>query len=147
LLVVLLVPLSRGFDAAYIYDDRAGPGVPGMNALVAGAFPGRDTNATRAASVGIRSLSGAGDEIAGALGRSRVTIRTSSGRYHVDLRGRAHFDKALGEYVSTPHVRFDTLRRNPSDPSLFNFVRGPVRPATWQDIRIVEEYLMRTGQL
>lgn len=140
--VVTTAPLS-------FYDVPTDSRVPGFVPAATKEVhpPGHGSNATRGSTVGIRSLSGASDEMAGALGRSRVTIRTPRGRYHVDLRGRAHFDKSLRQYVSTPHVRFDALHVSPSDPSLFNLVRGPVRPASWQDIRIVEKYLRRSGQL
>jgi hypothetical protein len=95
---------------------------------------------------GFSGVANAANSIARTIGRNRVTIRTATGRIHIDLRGRAHFEKTLGEYVSTPHVRFDMARVSPRDSSTY-YVRGTVRPATWADIRMVSEFLGRTAGL
>lgn len=39
---------------------------------------------------------------------NRVSIDTPNGRLSVDLEGKAHFEKTVGQQVPTPHVKIET---------------------------------------
>jgi hypothetical protein len=39
------------------------------------------------------------------IGKNSVPYRTSSAMGHIDLKGKAHFDKASGTRIPTPHVQ------------------------------------------
>jgi RHS repeat-associated protein len=72
-------------------------------------------------------------------GRNRVVIETPSGRMTVDLEGAAHFEKSLGRDVPTPHVKFETRHVGPN--GRVTYTSGPVRDATYADLRLVERKL------
>jgi RHS repeat-associated protein len=72
-------------------------------------------------------------------GRNRVVIETPSGRMTVDLEGAAHFEKSLGRDVPTPHVKFETKHVGPN--GRVTYTSGPVRDATYADLRLVERKL------
>ncbi|HEX8051734.1 MAG TPA: LamG-like jellyroll fold domain-containing protein [Thermoleophilaceae bacterium] len=76
-------------------------------------------------------------------GKNRVTINTPGGRMVVDLQGKAHYSKAQGRNVPTPHVKMQTRNQNPLDPNQFTFSDSDVFSAGWQEIRIVRQALSR----
>lgn len=76
-------------------------------------------------------------------GKNRVQIETPNGRMTIDLEGKAHFEKALQTAIDTPHVRFDTRHIGPNGQ--VSYTAGPVRPATHDDLRIVERILRDRG--
>jgi hypothetical protein len=45
------------------------------------------------------------DQLSHALGKNSVAFETPSVKGHIDLRGKAHFDKATRLRIPTPHVQ------------------------------------------
>jgi len=76
-------------------------------------------------------------------GRNRVSVETPTGRLSVDLQGKAHFEKALGRLVDTPHTKFETRHTGPNGQ--VSYSSGPVRPATSADLRIIDRILGGRG--
>lgn len=77
-------------------------------------------------------------------GVNRVEIETPNGRMTIDLEGRSHFDKPLQTSIDTPHVKFETRHVGPNGHE--SYTSGPVRPATHDDLRLVERILSERGQ-
>jgi hypothetical protein len=71
-------------------------------------------------------------------------IETPSGRLSVDLEGKSHFEKTLGRYVDTPHVKFHTRHVGPD--GRVSYTSGAVREATHADLRIVARVLAERGR-
>jgi hypothetical protein len=80
------------------------------------------------ASVGYRAAA-----LAARAGRNRVSITTPRGRYHYDLRGRAHGG------VRTPHYTYQP--RNPRSPSGWGKTGRRAYPMTHEHLRIVSRHL------
>ena len=87
-----------------------------------------------AARGGSKSAAEMADDLAGQLGRNRVSGRTAGGKQiDIDLRGKGHFDKATGQKIETPHVHEATINVGPNGK--INLSDKITRPATKQDIR------------
>jgi RHS repeat-associated protein len=69
-----------------------------------------------------------GTQVAGEIGRSRVTLDNGS---QVDLAGKAHFEKTTQQSVPTPHIKDATVHTGPTGSSV---TYGPTRPATVGDV-------------
>jgi RHS repeat-associated protein len=83
-----------------------------------------------------------GDDLANAIGRNRVSARTAGGQQiDIDLRGKAHFEKSLGQKVPTPHVRESRVNVGPGGRTSLS--DSKVRPATKQDIRTARSIVER----
>ena len=81
-----------------------------------------------------RTLQESASDLAGQLGRNRVSGRTAGGkRVDIDLRGKGHFDKATGKKIETPHVHEADINIGPNGKT--NLGNKTTRPATPQDIR------------
>lgn len=75
-----------------------------------------------------------GKELAGEVGRNRVSATTGGGKkVDIDLQGKAHFDKATGKKIDTPHVHESRINRGPDGKT--NISDKTTRPATKDDIR------------
>jgi hypothetical protein len=61
----------------------------------------------------------------------------------IDLAGRSHFEKSLGQEIPTPHVKFQELNVGLSGRA--NLSPGMTRPATMDDIRTAGEIVERRG--
>jgi RHS repeat-associated protein len=85
----------------------------------------------------------AGAELAQQIGKNRVSVMTSSGRMQIDLAGKPHFEKSLGQEIPTPHVKFQNLNVAPNGRT--NLSPGTVRPATMNDIRTAQKIINRRG--
>ncbi len=87
-----------------------------------------------AARGGSKTAAEMADDVAGQLGRNRVSGRTAGGKQvDIDLRGKGHFDKATGQRIETPHVHEATINVGPNGK--INLSDRITRPATKQDIR------------
>ena len=60
------------------------------------------------------------------------SVETPAGR--VDLQGAAHYDKAAGKDVSTPHVHENASNTNPATGQTYNYQKSVPRPATNADV-------------
>ena len=69
-------------------------------------------------------------ELAAQLGKNSVPYRTPDKMGHIDLQGKAHFDKATGRAVPTPHVQ-----EMPYDARGPNKKGETIREATKADVR------------
>jgi hypothetical protein len=47
------------------------------------------------------------------IGKNSVQYRTPNAVEHIDLKGKAHFDKASGGRIPTPHVQERRLHQGP----------------------------------
>lgn len=77
------------------------------------------------------------------LGRHSVEFTTGSTRGHIDLAGKAHFDKATQALIPTPHVQTRNVHTGPDGK--INLGPEITRPATKQDIRTAREIAKRKG--
>jgi RHS repeat-associated protein len=71
------------------------------------------------------------------IGRNSVEFTTSSTKGHIDLAGKAHFDKATQTSIPTPHVQ--TRSKHAGPDGKINLGAESTRPATKQDIRTARE--------
>ena len=71
------------------------------------------------------------------LGRNRVSGRTAGGKQiHIDLRGRGHYDKAIGQRIETPHVHEATINVGPNGERSTSVTRSrDLRPNTTYGLR------------
>jgi hypothetical protein len=92
----------------------------------------------------VLSVEEAGGNLAKQVGTNRVSVMTPSGRMQIDLAGKAHFDKALGVDIPSPHVKFQELNFGPNGKS--NLSPGTTQPATMTDIRTARKIIERRGQ-
>jgi RHS repeat-associated protein len=88
----------------------------------------------------VRTIGEAAQDLAQAIGRNSVSIRTPNGLRRIDLAGRAHGG------VPTPHVQTYSRHVNPQtgQASITRDSRLPA-PATMQDIRVAREAALRQG--
>ena len=95
--------------------------------------------------VAVTSVNARAGALADKAGANSVSIRTSSGLVRYDLRGASHHSKTTQSAVPTPHVQEYENRIIPSGPRAGQVgsvtSSGDVRPATHQDLRIVERAL------
>jgi RHS repeat-associated protein len=70
-----------------------------------------------------------GAQVAGEIGRNRVTLDNGS---VVDVAGKAHFEKSTGQSVPTPHIKDATVHTGPTGKTSVTY--GPTRPATVGDV-------------
>jgi RHS repeat-associated protein len=93
----------------------------------------------------VTSVNARAEALADKAGANSVSIRTSSGLVRYDLRGKSHHSKTTQSAVPTPHVQEYENRIIPSGPRAGQVgsvtSSGDVRPATHQDLRIVERAL------
>ena len=82
-------------------------------------------------------------ELRSRSGSNRVEINTPNGRISIDLEGKAHFEKSLETVIDTPHVKFETRHVGPNGHE--SYTSGPVRAATHDDLRLVEQVLRERG--
>ncbi|MDR0779583.1 MAG: hypothetical protein LBF16_02665 [Pseudomonadales bacterium] len=85
----------------------------------------------------------AGANLAEQIGKNRVSVMTPSGRMQIDLAGKAHFEKSLGEEIPTPHVKFQDLNVAPNGQASLS--PGITRAATMDDIRTAQKAIERRG--
>lgn len=79
-------------------------------------------------------------------GKNRITLRTENYQIDIDLAGKAHFDKATGKSIPTPHVKISPRNfKAPSQPT-YNTGKAAYRPATQQDLRLVRNYLEKKNR-
>ncbi|HQZ15390.1 MAG TPA: RHS repeat-associated core domain-containing protein [Vicinamibacteria bacterium] len=80
-------------------------------------------------------------ELSEKTGKNSVSFETSSVRGHIDLQGKAHFDKATGQRIPTPHVQTRTKHIGPNGE--VNLGPQTTRPATNADVRTAEKLSKR----
>jgi RHS repeat-associated protein len=73
------------------------------------------------------------DDLQKEVGKNRVSAETATHQVNIDLKGKAHFDKATKKLIPTPHVQ--TYKKNVGPNGKINFSNGTTRPATKKDIR------------
>ncbi|WP_323840807.1 hypothetical protein, partial [Photorhabdus africana] len=66
---------------------------------------------------------------------------------HIDLRGRAHFDKITQTDIPTPHVQTSPINIAPNGKRFPLKKQEVARPATKQDIRTARELAKKQGIL
>jgi hypothetical protein len=83
------------------------------------------------------------------VGKNTVATNTVSKHVHVDLVGKAHFDKASGKLVPTPHTQTARLNRGPNGQvNVSTKARDTsIHPATVQDIRMARRIAERQGMI
>jgi hypothetical protein len=128
--------------------DLASPG--GIINVARGAVVGRLAAtetvagvAAKAAPARVLTTEQAAANLAQKIEKNRVSVMTPSGRVQIDLAGKPHFEKSLGQEISTPHVKFQELNMGPTGRT--NLSPGTTRPATMQDIRTAREIIERRG--
>lgn len=69
---------------------------------------------------------------------------------NIDLTGKPHFDKDLGQWIPTPHVeqfKNNFITSGPRAGQVGNRSKmGPTRPATADDLRVVDRWLRSRGR-
>lgn len=75
------------------------------------------------------------------IGRNSVEFTSGSTKGHIDLAGKAHFDKATQTSIPTPHVQTRSMHVGPDGK--INLGAETTRPATKQDIRVARELAKR----
>lgn len=101
------------------------------------------TKAAPAAAVRTMTPEQAAAKLAQDIGKNRVSAMTPSGRMHIDLAGKPHFEKTLQTEIPTPHVKFQDLTTGPNGRTSLS--PGVTRPATMMDIRTAREIMERRG--
>lgn len=64
-------------------------------------------------------------ELRDKIGRNSVEFYTVNKKFHIDLAGRAHYDKATQQYIPTPHVQAHVIHT-----SFFGKTRVDKKPST-----------------
>jgi hypothetical protein len=99
-------------------------------------------NATRKVEkTAVKSAGEMAEALSNQIGKNSVAYRTPNKVGHIDLRGKAHFDKASGQRISTPHVQERPLHRGPNGRT--NVGGQTTRSATKQDIRTARKIIER----
>ncbi|MEA3051469.1 MAG: hypothetical protein QOG72_372, partial [Sphingomonadales bacterium] len=91
---------------------------------------------------GAISAKQAGAALAVQIGTNRVSVMTPSGRMSIDLAGKAHYDKASGRSIPTPHVKFQQLNTNSAN-GRSNLSPGTTRAGNMADIRTARAVMKR----
>lgn len=94
---------------------------------------------------GPSSLNQMADELSSKIGKNSVNFETPKFKGHIDLKGKAHFDKVSKTKIPTPHVQ--TRPKNIGPEGKINLGPETIRPATKADIRMARELFKRRGQL
>ena len=68
-----------------------------------------------------------------------VSFRTPNEAGHIDLDGKAHFDKKSQKLLDTPHVQVRELKVEKNGEQNFPRKSEITKPATKQDIRIAKK--------
>ncbi|WP_448512498.1 RHS repeat-associated core domain-containing protein [Photorhabdus laumondii] len=87
------------------------------------------------------------EELANQLNKNTVTFSTPATMGHIDLRGRAHFDKITQTDIPTPHVQTSPINIAPNGKRFPLKKQEVARPATKQDIRTARELAKKQGIL
>lgn len=77
-------------------------------------------------------------------GKNRVEIETPDGRETIDLEASSHFEKSLQTDIDTPHAKFETRHVGPNGN--VSYTSSPVRSATHDDLRLVDQILSDRGR-
>ena len=80
-------------------------------------------------------------DLAGRIGKNSVPFETPTTKGHIDLKGKAHFDKATGQEIPTPHVQ--TRPKHVGPQGQVNLGPQTTEPATKADIRTAEKLVER----
>jgi hypothetical protein len=104
-----------------------------------GAAEGANT-ATEASQV--QSTAEMAENLSNQIGKNSVPYRTPNAVGHIDLKGKAHFDKPSGGRIPTPHVQERQLYQQPGGGRI-NVGPQTTRPATKQDIRTARKLVER----
>lgn len=73
------------------------------------------------------------------IGRNSVKFNTVDKRVHIDLAGRAHYDKDIQEYIPTPHVQAHYKHESFFGRIRFSKKPDSTAPATKDDIRLARK--------
>ncbi|MEY0304849.1 RHS repeat-associated core domain-containing protein, partial [Providencia manganoxydans] len=87
------------------------------------------------------------EDLANRINRNTVTFSTPNSMGHIDLRGRAHFDKVTQTDIPTPHVQVSPINVAPNGNRFPLKKLEEARPATKQDIRTAEKLAEKQGLL
>ena len=83
------------------------------------------------------------EELSDQIGKNSVTFETPTKSGHIDLRGKAHFDKATQTTVPTPHVQTRTKSIGPNGAVSAPKKTEVTAPAAKQDIRTARKLVER----
>ena len=75
-------------------------------------------------------------ELRGKLGKNSVVFKTTSTKVHIDLAGKAHYDKVMREYIPTPHVQTHLIHTSFYGKTRITKNPETTIPATKDDIRL-----------
>ena len=81
------------------------------------------------------------------LNKNSVTYSTPDKMGHIDINGRAHFDKATNTKVDVPHVQESPVNIAPDGRRFLIKKQEVVTPATKQDIRVARKLAQLKGML
>ena len=87
------------------------------------------------------------DELADEINKNSVNFSTTDSMGHIDLRGRAHFDKATQTDIPTPHVQTSQVNDVPGKGRFPLKKTEVARAATKQDIRTARKLAKIQGLL
>jgi RHS repeat-associated protein len=126
------------------------PGLTGGGTAIRAAAKADDLLDTTRGAKGIVQKSKAANEMAAdlqkQLGKNSVPFETATTKGHIDLAGKAHYDKATQQTIPTPHVQTKPKSVSP-DGTKTNLGKETTRPATKQDVRTARELEKRRGNL
>lgn len=111
-------------------------GCPGANAANQASSPYGPKNAQQMA-----------EELANKINKNSVTFSTPTTVGHIDLRGRAHFDKVTQMDIPTPHVQTSNVNIAPDGRRFPLKKTETATAATKQDIRIARKLAKLQGLL
>jgi len=103
-------------------------------AQIAGVGKGAVATETAATQTASKSAAGMADDVANMAGKNRVSAKTAGGKQiDIDLKGKAHYDKATQQKIDTPHVHESQINVGPNGQTS---VSGKAtRAATKDDVR------------
>ena len=87
----------------------------------------------------------AGVKLAAEIGGNRVSVTTPAGQLHIDLAGKAHYEKSTGQLIPTPHVKFQQVHTAPGPNGRSNLAPGVVRAGTMSDVRMARRIVEHRG--
>ena len=83
------------------------------------------------------------DDLYKQVGKNTVSANTPKMEIHIDLKGRAHTDKATGIRYPTPHTQTRPLHKGPNGKINASNRGSTIRPATKADIRMARKIFRR----
>jgi hypothetical protein len=139
------------FIAEMMSPDKIGSGASSDMALLAAPLSKEIARMAPAAKVKpVVTVEAKAAALAERAGANSVHVRTSSGLIRYDLAGDSHYSKVEGRSIPTPHVQSyknNVITSGPRAGQVGSVTKdGDARPATMQDMRVVDQVLDRRAK-